>query len=248
MSQFNQNPADYNLSPFWPNGQPVLIEMPDIRQRFVAAFTHVDKLRASMEEIGIEGYVIKQVTNTLDFIASIREAGCRVMGDPYVIDGRTRWFELMDGPMSLDQFKTVRHKDEFLGQKMKAYTFDEAYDAFHGKYFHDAAKMVEVVNASEAAQWAKDLYNQRATQKFGSLDKGKRLDALDLGILMGEILQELGTDEQRIEMLKIKQRVADLNYLPFAEESESVEGVVIKHESDLELAREIYKNNAHKQN
>lgn len=117
MSQFSQNPADYYLSPFWPNGQPVLIEMPDIKQRFVAAFTHVDKLRLSMYLLGIEGYVIKQVTDTLDFIKSVREGGCRVMGDPYVIDGRTRWFELMDEPMSLDQLKTVRHKDQLYGRE-----------------------------------------------------------------------------------------------------------------------------------
>lgn len=131
---------------------------------------------------------------------------------------------------------------------MKSYTFDEAYRQFHGKYFHDAAKMVEVVNASDAAQWAKDLYLERSQQKFGALNKGVRLDALDLGIMMGEILQELSTDDKRIEVLKIKQRVADLNYLPFADDSESVEGVVIKVGTDLEVAREIYKNNAHKQN
>src|SRR5687768_3798895 len=111
---FDTDPYAYRFCPFFPDGLPVLVQMPGIEAKFVAVFTDVEKLHASMSDLSITGYVIKQITDSLDFLGSIREVGCRIMGDPYVVEGnRTRWYELTDRPFSLEQLRNLRHKEEF---------------------------------------------------------------------------------------------------------------------------------------
>lgn len=88
------------LSPFRqvpgaPCDQPVLLAVPDATQKFVAIFTVLEELEATMMILGIADYKIKEVTDVNDFVASIVEQDCRVMLDPHLHGEKVRWTELI---------------------------------------------------------------------------------------------------------------------------------------------------------
>lgn len=77
--------------------RPVLVQQPGIEEYFVPVFSTVEKLKQGMVFIGVKGYSIKKVVDSLEFITSIREVGVRVMLDPRpdLDEQITRWTELI---------------------------------------------------------------------------------------------------------------------------------------------------------
>lgn len=74
--------------------QPVILTMPNNPSHFVPVFSTESDLRAAMLQAQQKTYKIKQITDGLDFAKSIIEAKCRIMLDPRVVDGNTRWTEI----------------------------------------------------------------------------------------------------------------------------------------------------------
>ncbi len=72
----------------------VTVTMPQITEQFIPVFSSEELLSAGMASIGITEYKIKEIDNLKVAIASIKEQGCRIMLDPHVVDGKTRWTEL----------------------------------------------------------------------------------------------------------------------------------------------------------
>lgn len=83
------------LSPFKDNGQPWLVKMPENPHFWVVVFTTKAKLEESCVELGIADYTIKQVIDGRDFVDSIVEGGTGIMLDPYVVENKTRWTEVL---------------------------------------------------------------------------------------------------------------------------------------------------------
>lgn len=84
------------LTPFR-NGQPILIQLPENPNFWVAVFSTKYKMEESCVDLGIENYAIKQITDGIDFIESIVEHGIRIMLDPYILrsENKTRWTEIV---------------------------------------------------------------------------------------------------------------------------------------------------------
>jgi hypothetical protein len=68
--------------------------MTNIPELFVPFFTSKEKLDEGVLHLCILPDNIKQVDDPNEAVASIREQGCRVMVDPYIHNGKTRWTEL----------------------------------------------------------------------------------------------------------------------------------------------------------
>ena len=74
---------------------PVLVHLTNIPgEHFVAIFTKEQDLHDAMRLFGVYTYKIKKVDDLTECITSIREAGVRVMMNPHVVDGSTRWTEI----------------------------------------------------------------------------------------------------------------------------------------------------------
>ena len=94
-----------------PMDQPVLINPPgQADPLFVMTFSSVEKLEAWMKVINVTDYKIKQVDDPGDFIESVvTDNSLRIMHDPYVHNGNTRWTELMppSHQMNQDQMESM---------------------------------------------------------------------------------------------------------------------------------------------
>lgn len=66
----------------WRNGQPVLIELPGAPASAVPVFDAPEDLRRCMADVGVTNYTIKQVTDGIDFAASVEEGGAIVAANP----------------------------------------------------------------------------------------------------------------------------------------------------------------------
>lgn len=76
----------------WRQEQPVSIIVEGVW--FIAIFSTMKKLEQSMEFAGVKEYSIKQIDDGIDFIDSIKEQGGRIMLDPYIVNGNTRFTEI----------------------------------------------------------------------------------------------------------------------------------------------------------
>jgi hypothetical protein len=75
--------------------EPVLYEIEGTK--FVPIFSTVEKLRDSMSFAHVDEYDIKTITDGIDFLESIEEAGFNGILDPYIVNGNTR-FTLLKSP------------------------------------------------------------------------------------------------------------------------------------------------------
>lgn len=76
----------------WRNGQPVLIELPGAPASAVPVFDAPEDLRRCMADVGVTNYTIKQVTDGIDFAASVEEGGAIVAANPRPTgQGTTAW-------------------------------------------------------------------------------------------------------------------------------------------------------------
>jgi hypothetical protein len=92
-SPFHPGEKDGKLAPV----MACLPENPD--EKFAMAFSNMDALIREMERIEIKEYKVKEIMNMSEFLLSLQEAGYRLMIDPYIHEGKTRWTELMlEGP------------------------------------------------------------------------------------------------------------------------------------------------------
>lgn len=102
------------------NDQPVIINMPGVTMQFVPFYSTVEKLYESMRYMGYDDYNIKQVDNIKECVSSIVDYGLRVMLDPYIHNGNTRWTELTKEGKFLDDEQlsnlVQRQKSESEGQ------------------------------------------------------------------------------------------------------------------------------------
>lgn len=86
------------VSPFKHDYQPWLIQRSKDSDYFVAVFATEQLLKVGCVDFGIGDYKIKQITNGIDFLESIKNANCRVMLNPYNLRNKTRWTEFyLDG-------------------------------------------------------------------------------------------------------------------------------------------------------
>lgn len=93
--EFSPVNIDGYFSPFAYNDQPHLVELPDNPNKWIVVFSNVDALKKSCEFLNIKDYKIKRIDDGLDFIDSLKPYGIRVMANPYVINGNTRWTEVL---------------------------------------------------------------------------------------------------------------------------------------------------------
>jgi hypothetical protein len=82
------------LLALYPDKQPVTFRVAENPAIFVPIFSDEDKLRESMVRSKISEYDIKIVQDGVDFVDSIAEQGLRIMLDPYIHNGNTRWTEV----------------------------------------------------------------------------------------------------------------------------------------------------------
>lgn len=75
--------------------QPCFVEIPNNHQIWIAVFSTKDKLDRSCAKLGIFDYVIKEITDGNDFVESIVKLDIRIMLDPYTVENKTRWTEVM---------------------------------------------------------------------------------------------------------------------------------------------------------
>ena len=92
------SPANINgyLMPFSYTEQPLLVEMPGNPNKWLPIFSSVGALEKHCERIGIKDYKIKKIDDGLDFLYSIKPYGIRVMANPFIFNGNTRWTEILE--------------------------------------------------------------------------------------------------------------------------------------------------------
>lgn len=83
------------FSPFHRNDQPWLVQMQDSSDYWLLIFSSVNALEYHCEKMGMTEYKIKHIDDGFDFIQSVREGGVRIMANPYFINGKTRWTEVL---------------------------------------------------------------------------------------------------------------------------------------------------------
>ena len=66
----------------WNDNRPVGIMIEDVE--FVALYTTVEKLKDSIELMGVKEYSIKQVQDGPEFLSSFEGTGLRIALDPYL--------------------------------------------------------------------------------------------------------------------------------------------------------------------
>ena len=90
----------YNItdffSPFNLEDQPCLVEMPENPNLWIPVFSTVSALEAHCERVGITEYKIKKIDDGFDFIDSLTPYGIRIMANPYIFNGNTRWTEVLE--------------------------------------------------------------------------------------------------------------------------------------------------------
>ena len=84
------------LSPFHPNNQPCLVQMPDNPNYWALAYSNVEALENSCKYLGFTDYKIKHIDDGFEFVKSLSDFGVRVMANPYMINGKTRWTECLE--------------------------------------------------------------------------------------------------------------------------------------------------------
>lgn len=80
--------------PFYSDGSPVVVFMAD--QPFVGLYSNRKLLQDAMKSIGVEKYTLRQIVDQSDFIKSVREQGVRIIVNPMVSQGKTRFTEVTD--------------------------------------------------------------------------------------------------------------------------------------------------------
>ncbi len=88
------------LLPVRPDGSPVALRLPGNPSTFVMLFDDAEALRREMDRIHTTDYLIKRVTDGREFVADARACGLRIMLNPYVVNGNTRWTEI--APLGTD--------------------------------------------------------------------------------------------------------------------------------------------------
>ena len=77
---------------FYPDGTPIVLFVDD--QPFVSVYSTPRKLQEMMEIVNIDKYQMKHITDQDDFFKSLQGHPVRVMLDPYMHMGKTRFTEL----------------------------------------------------------------------------------------------------------------------------------------------------------
>lgn len=100
--------------------------------------------------------------------------------------------------------------------------FEEEFKCFAGRFFHDGADLSKSINDTNCHQEIKTIFHDACEHYFGKLIKGNRIDAIDLGYLMGCLQRETINEAARIELIKIGNQLRDLDRLPFSKDSEQL--------------------------
>lgn len=97
MRQLNDNVHRIDVTGYamwaYADGQPMLVAL----EGHLFLPIYATRQRAELGRaiaMPPEPVTLKQITDHADFLASVREAGLRVMVDPYIADGNTRFIEL----------------------------------------------------------------------------------------------------------------------------------------------------------
>lgn len=77
---------------FYPDGSPIVLFLDN--QPFVCVFSTTRRLQEKMEIVGIDKYQMKHIIHQDDFFKSLDGHPVRVMLDPYLHMGKTRFTEL----------------------------------------------------------------------------------------------------------------------------------------------------------
>jgi hypothetical protein len=84
------------LVPFYAlDGSPVPLVLPGNSSFFIPCFDDDDKLREMLKVTKITGYEIKQITDPEEFVFQVTQSGMRIMYNPHIVEGHTRWTEII---------------------------------------------------------------------------------------------------------------------------------------------------------
>lgn len=97
LSNFTPASITGCLTPFQSDGQPWFVHLPNNPNYWVPVFSTVEKLEAGCVDLNINDYFIKEISDGLEFIESIKIVGLRVMLNPYSVreENKTRWTEIV---------------------------------------------------------------------------------------------------------------------------------------------------------
>lgn len=96
-------------------------------------------------------------------------------------------------------------------------TYGDLADELRGKAFQDAAEIEKSVFQSPASDDMKRRFTEALAKSHGvdgELPAGHYIDCLDCGLIMGEVLHSLHSQEERNDFEKLHQHVANLDNLP----------------------------------
>lgn len=86
------------FTPFWEDNSPIFMKIFESEfgdATFIVVYSTLEKLRDAMEHQNIQDYKIKHIDNGRGFATSVVEGGFRIMLDPYVVDGKVKWTEVV---------------------------------------------------------------------------------------------------------------------------------------------------------
>lgn len=82
------------LTPFYDNGQPVLLNMPKSPHLYLPCFATADELRSAMGRAGVAFDRIKQIDDGPDFLASIPTSIIVITGLRFTDGGLVRFHQV----------------------------------------------------------------------------------------------------------------------------------------------------------